>query len=375
MIDFHGKLPDIFIGFSKPFILNVLENLKIVDDDYTDIDLEKLYDYLKLLIQKIEENKVIAVPFGKDFSILLGESKETFQVNKFIDEYYFYKEQKNLFNSSKNNLLKVISSNLKKVYKKLENINQKLKECEDMEKYRLYGELLTANLYRLEVNKNISEVEVLNYYTNENIKIPLDNKVNISKNVEKFYKKYNKLKNALIIVGAQKKEAEREIDYIESVIYSLETCKTMEGINEIYGEVSENFVAKKDITQKNKSKQSKNKSKDFIIEPQNILGYKVYVGKNNSQNDYLTLKFASREDIWFHAQKIHGSHVILKLNNDDEVSEEILYECCKLAKENSKASESLNVPVDYCKVKYIKRAPNGKLGMVNYTNYNTIIVK
>ncbi|MCI8309522.1 MAG: DUF814 domain-containing protein [Clostridia bacterium] len=244
-----------------------------------------------------------------------------------------------------------------------------------MDKYRLYGELITANLYKIDNNKNLSEIEVLNYYTNENIIIKLDSKISISKNVEKFYKKYNKLKNTLEIVSKQKMEAVKEIDYIESIIYSLESSKTMEEIDEIYDEISENFAPKKEFNLKKQNKLSKTKEKELKIEAQDVYGYKVYVGKNNVQNDYLTLKFANRDDIWFHTQKIHGSHVILKVKDKDEIPEEVLYECAKLAKENSKAKTSTNVPVDYCLVKYIKRSTNGKLGMVNYTNYNTIFVK
>jgi predicted ribosome quality control (RQC) complex YloA/Tae2 family protein len=370
------KLPEIFIGFSKNLVLKALEELHLSDENYNDVDLEKLYNYFKELIQKIDLNKVEATSFNKDFTLILSnKQQDKLQVNKFIDEYYFYKEQRNLFNSSKNNLLKIISSSLKKVYKKLENINLKLKECDEMDKYRLYGELLTANLYRLEGNKNLSQIEVFNYYTNENIIIKLDSKINISKNVEKFYKKYNKLKNTLNIVSEQKKEAEREIDYIESIIYSLDSSKTMEEIDEIYDEISENFISKKEINLNKKGQISSKKSKEVQIESQNILGYKVYIGKNNKQNDYLTLKFASKDDIWFHTQKIHGSHVILKTNGKEEIADEVLYECAKLAKENSKGKQATNVAVDYCFVKYIKRSQTGKLGMVNYTNYNTIIVK
>jgi predicted ribosome quality control (RQC) complex YloA/Tae2 family protein len=147
----------------------------------------------------------------------------------------------------------------------------------------------------------------------------------------------------------------------------------MEDIDEIYEEVSENFATKKEI--KKPSKSSLKKDKEILVEPQEVLGYKVYVGKNNKQNDYLTLKFASKNDIWFHTQKIHGSHVILKTNGKEDVPENVLYECAKLAKENSKGKNSSNVAVDYCLVKYIKRAVNGKTGMVNYTNYSTIFVK
>lgn len=365
-----GKLPDIFIGFSRNFVLKTLEVLDIHDKVFGLDDMEKLYNYLKKLINNFDVNHVKPDTIGKDYTLINSEKAENhLAINNFLDDFYFEKEQKNLFNGSKNNLLKIISSSLKKVYKKLENINQKLKECDDMDKYRLYGELLTANLYKFNGEENLQEVEVLNYYTNENIKIRLDTKYSVSKNVERFYKKYNKLKNTLEIVSEQKKDAEREIDYIESIIYSLENAKTMEEIHQIYNEISENFGNKNQLETKNKKKE------EMKIQEYNIGGYKVLVGKNNSQNDYLTFTIGSREDLWFHAQKIHGSHVIIKTGGSEDVPEDIIFEAAKLAKENSKGANSSVVPVDYCKLKFVKRAQSKKLGMVNYTNFSTILVK
>ncbi|MBR1540777.1 MAG: NFACT family protein [Clostridia bacterium] len=370
------KLPDVFIGFSKNFVLKNLEVLGIDNEDYSIDDLEKLYNYLKNLIENFEMNHIKPETIGKDYTLINSRQKENnLAINYFLDEFYFEKEQKLLFTQSKTNLLKIVSSSLKKVYKKLENINQKLKECDDMEKYKLYGELLTANLYHLPVDQNLEEVEVLNYYTNENIKIKLDTKYTVSKNVERLYKKYNKLKNTLEIVSEQKQEAEKEIDYIESIIYSLESCKTMEEIHQIYHEISENFTTKKEIDLKSVKNHKKERQEEIKIQELEFQGYKILIGKNNSQNDYLTFTVGNREDLWFHAQKIHGSHVVLKTNGQEDIPEEVVFEAAKLAKENSKGANSSVVPVDYCKLKFVKRAQNRKLGMVNYTNFNTILVK
>ena len=376
-----NKLPNIFIGFSKNFVLKSIEILNINDLEYDINDLEKLYNYLKELINDFEINHVKADIIGKDYTLVISDkSEDILEINNFLNEFYFEKEQKSLFNNSKNNLLKIVSSILKKLYKKLENINQKLKECENMEKYKLYGELLTANLYKFNSDVNLTEVEVLNYYTNENIKIILDKKYNVRKNAENFFKKYNKLKNTLKIVSEQKKEAEKEVDYIESIVYSLESARTMVEIDQIYNEVSENFVSKKNQNLgknkkgHNKKEHNKKKVEKIKIKEYDIKGYKIYVGKNNIQNDYLTFSLGSREDLWFHAQKIHGSHVIIKTNGQ-EIPEDIIFEAAKLAKENSKGANSSVVPVDYCKLKFVKRAQGKKLGMVNYTNFNTILVK
>ena len=378
---------DTFIGFSKPFIKETLKNLKISDTEFTENDLEKLFDYLRSIVNNFGTTNIYCKKISnKDYTLCFGEvpesevENEINHINSFIDDFYYIKEQDSLFDSSRTNLLKIVSASLKKVYKKIENINSKLKECDKMDTFRLYGELLTANLYKFTSSPNLSEVTVENYYDNNNpIKIPLDNSLNINKNIEKYFKKYNKLKNALSIVSEQKKEAVKELDYIESIVFNLSNARTLNDINEVYEEISQNVTAKKEITKKEKNKISKKSVSDKIdLESTTIDGFTVYIGKNNIQNDYISLKFANPNDVWFHAQKIHGSHVLLRNPENlelDEIPENVLFNCAKLAKENSKASDSLNVCVDYCLAKFVKKASGAKPGMVIYNNFKTIIVK
>lgn len=371
-----------FIGFSKPLIKEALKKLDIDDLSYSENDLKNLYTYLKNIISNFGTNNISCLLTAKkDFTLVLEKNNDILQINKFIDDFYHEKEQSSIFINSRNNLLKIISSNLKKVYKKLENINFKLKECEDMEKFRLYGELLTANLYKLDSNANEETITLGNYYDNNApLTIPLDKSISIQKNIQKYFKKYNKLKNALEIVSIQKKESEKELDYIESIVFSLESAKTIENLDEIYQEISENVTTKKEIlkNQKNSSKKKVNKENITDFETVIIDGYTIYVGKNNIQNDYISLKLARPNDVWFHTQKIHGSHVLLKNTENleiDEIPENVLFNAAKLAKENSKAVSSINVSVDYCLAKFVKKASNSKPGMVIYNNFKTIIVK
>lgn len=377
---------DTFIGFSKPFVKESLKLLSISDSKYTENDLNKFYNYLKDLINNFGTQNIYCKKISeKDYTLIFGESTEPdeedlLHINCFIDDFYYDKEQDSLFTNSRNNLLKIVSASLKKVYKKMENINIKLKECEKMDTYRLYGELLTANLYKFTNSPNLSEVTIENYYDNNNpITISLDNSLNINKNIEKYFKKYNKLKNALSIVSEQKKETVKELDYIESIVFSLSTARNLNDINGVYEELSQNVVTKKAINKKEKNnivkKQESNK-----IELQSIIvdGYTVYIGKNNMQNDYLSLKFANPNDVWFHSQKIHGSHILLRNPENlelDEIPENVLFNCARLAKENSKASDSLNVCIDYCFAKFVKKVSGAKPGMVIYNNFKTIIVK
>ena len=371
-------LPSLFIGFSKTFILQVLLDTNVDDSDFSKNSLEKVYNHILEIVNCFGTNKISCAKYENDYSIALKEDSNNLNINFFIDDYYNSKETINNFKSSRNTLLKIILSTLKKEYKKLENINNKLKECSHMDKYKLYGELLTANLYRFKNLPNLDKIELENYYDdNKLITIPLDKSISVHKNIDKYFKKYNKLKNALEIVSEQKKETEKELDYIESIVFSLENAKNLSDINEVYEEISENIVTKKEVIKK--SKQVKKKQKEtndkMKLNSIEIDGYTVFIGKNNIQNDYLSLKYADKNDYWFHTQKIHGSHIILRTNGNTDVPNEVLTKCAILAKENSKASQSSNVPVDYCLARYVKKASGSKPGMVIYTNYKTIYVR
>ena len=252
-----------------------------------------------------------------------------------------------------------------------------------MDKYRLYGELITSNLYRIP-NKNVDKVELENYYDNNaKITINLDKRFLPSINAKRFFKKYSKLKNALIIVSEQKADTLKELDYIESVVYELESCSTIEEVAAIYEEISENEIFKDKTSSKlnkknskvKKSKLTKNKTVSFNPIKYTIDGYTVFVGRNNKENDYLTLKFANKNDIWFHTKDFHGSHTILKIDNSlPYPSNDILVKVAEIAAKHSKARNSSNVPVDYCEVKFVKKPSGSKPGMVIYTNNKTINV-
>lgn len=378
---------DTFIGFSKPFIIETLKILNISDSEFSRSDLEKLFGYLKNITNNFGTNNIYCKKISnKDYTLCFREDSEseiknkTTPINYFVDDFYYIKEQDSLFNSSRTNLLKIVSASLKKVYKKIENINSKLKECDKMDTFRLYGELLTANLYKFTSSPNISEVTVENYYNNNTpITIPLDNSLNINKNIDKYFKKYNKLKNALSVVTEQKKEAVKELDYIESIVFNLSNARNLNDINEVYEEISQNVTTKKEFSKKEKNQISKKiDSKKIDLESTIIDGFTIFIGKNNIQNDYISLRFAKPNDIWFHTQKIHGSHVLLRNPENlelDEIPENVLFNCARLAKENSKGSDNLNVCIDYCLAKFVKKVSGAKPGMVIYNNFKTIIVK
>lgn len=368
------ELVNTFTGFSLSFAESVVNKLGITSTSKN--ELEKVYTYIcnitksnsPLTFEPIYKNDKMT-----DYVLVIGNCDEPFHLNFFIDDFYFERETSEEFTNYRNTILRMILEVLKKYNNRLLSINAKLRECDDMDKYKLYGELITANLYRLS-NTHSSSVELENYYDNNNlISIPLDTKYSPSVNAKRYFKKYSKLKNAFQIVSNQKVETEKELDYIESIVYELENSSTLEDVQDIFEEISENVVFKEKLKNKEKKVAKKKKQKIFSPIEYEIDGFKIYVGRNNKENDWLTLSFANKNDIWFHTKDIHGSHVILKA--DKPINDDILVKCAELAAKHSKANLSSNVPVDYCLVQFVKKPNGAKPGMVIFTNNKTLNVK
>lgn len=371
-------LPNTYSGISKTFTLNVLNELDISDENYSNKDLKRLYNYIKSVIENLGTNKVSTISINdKDYTLCLKNTGETLQTNFFLDDFYARKEDNEVLVNYKNNLLRLVLSALKKVTNKVNNINAKLKECEKMNTYRIYGELITSNLYRINNSINISSIELENYYDNNNIiSIPLDKNISPSYNAKKYFRKYNKLKNTLEIVTIQKADATNELDYLESIIYELESATSISELEEIDSEISENVLFKNAYKNSNVKKNKVNKRKvhnEYEPITYNVDGFTLFVGKNNKQNDYITTKLAKNEDIWFHTKDIRGSHVLLKCNGN-KVDEHTIISCAEITAFHSKAKLSSNVPVDYCFIKNVKKPSGSKPGMVIYTNNKTLYV-
>ena len=362
-------------GISKNYISFILEK-------YNFSNLDEIYNFLIDIINRTDSLKLKIEKTDKDYFLIPDDNNcDNFSINFALDDFYYKKESSEELKTNRNNVLKLILATLKKYNKRLESINNKLKDCENMDKYRLYGELITANLYKIP-NKNLKTIDLENYYDNNNlITIPLDERYLPSVNAKRFFKKYNKLKNALEIVSIQKKETLEELDYIESVVYELENATSVDEIGIILDEISENDIFKEKTKNLNTKKQSKikksnltkNKNTNFNPLKYTIDGFTLLVGRNNKENDYLTLKFAKKTDIWFHTKDIHGSHAVLILDNKTP-DENVLTKCAEITAYHSKARFSSNVAVDTCPIKYVKKPKGAKPGMVIYTNYNTLYV-
>lgn len=402
-----------FNGISKNFINAIIKELEI--NEINDKSLKKIFNYINTIIENIGTNNLTFKKIvndkniAKDYFLITADiekksiksvistnnlstkdiqnnprdRKFSFSLNFFIDDFYYNKETSEQFKNYRNTLFRLILGTLKKYKKRLYNIDAKLQECQDMDKYRLYGELITSNLYKIP-NKNIDSINVENYYENNKImSIPLDKKYLPSVNAKRYFKQYSKFKNALVVVAEQKKDTLKDINYIESVVYELENCTTIDDVVSIYDEISESEIFKEKTLKVNsskkqkikKSKLTKNKEVSFNPIKYNIDGYTVLVGRNNKENDYLTLKFANKNDLWFHTKDFHGSHTILKIDNNKQYpNDNILVKVAEIATKHSKARNSSNVPVDYCEVKYVKKPNGSKPGMVIYKNNKTIFV-
>lgn len=319
----------------------------------------KLYHYVQDIISSIESNHLVIIHDSSDFYPTLShQSSHTLALNSFIDDWYYQKEETEKLTITKNSLLNTIAILLKKYSKRLENMNAKLNECKNMDTYQLYGELITSNLYQY-ANQNLDSIVVENYYSNnELVTIPLDKSITVNKNAAKYFKKYHKLKNAFSIVSLQKEETKIELQYIESLIYSIENSNSLPELEDIIVELYESKII---TNKKKKFKTSKTQNSINTFEPLKftIDGFTVLAGKNNHQNDRLSLKVATKNDIWFHVKNVQGSHVILRTENK-VIDISTLEKCAKIAVENSKARHSSNVAVDYCEAKYVKKPIGAK---------------
>lgn len=287
-----------------------------------------------------------------------------------IDNSYNKKDDYDRLIQKSNNIRKVVTTHLDREAHKLNKQGRELGKSIDREKYKVYADILSANFYR--IPKGATEVELENFY-DENmsmIKIPLNEKYSAPLNADKYYKMYSKLKNAEQILRKQIPITKMEISYLENVLMNIDYAETSSEIDEIKSElIKEGYIKKSKQNSKNKNSKS-SAPYQFLSSD----GYNIYVGRNNRQNDELSLKFANKEDYWLHVQNMPGSHVIIRMHTSEELPETTLLEAASLAAFYSKARNSSNVAVDYTFKKNIKKAKGAKPGMVFYEDFKTVFV-
>ncbi len=290
-------------------------------------------------------------------------------ISKILDTYYRTKDNTERLKQKKADLVKVLNNNIDRCNKKLAIHQDKLREVSDREKLKLYGELITANIYC--IPGNTSKVSLHNYYSenNEYIDIELDENITPQQNAQRYFKRYSKAKSAFAYTTEQLAENQSELEYLESVMQILDNCTSLQEIEEVREELTEQGY----YSQRKKNKAKKRMAASQPLHYKSSDGIDIYVGKNNKQNDMLTLKTAASNDIWLHTKNIPGSHVIIKKLQHD-IPDNTLLEAAILAAYHSKAKASSSVPVDYTQIRHVKKPSGAKPGMVIYDNYKTIVV-
>ena len=284
-----------------------------------------------------------------------------------LETYYAEKNIVTKMRQKTVDLRKIVQNALERNVKKYQLQQKQLKDTEKKEKYRVWGELL--NTYGYEVEPGAKSMEALNYYTNEMIKIPLDETMTPQENAKKYFDKYSKLKRTKEALDTLLQETGDEIKHLESIAASLDIASSEEDLVQIKEEMMEYGYVKRKNTGGGKKVRITSRPYHYISSD----GYDIYVGKNNFQNDELSFKFASGNDWWFHAKGQPGSHVIVKSKNE-ELPDRTFEEAGKLAAYYSKGRQAPKVEIDYTQKKNLRKPTGGKPGfVVYYTNYSLLI--
>ena len=316
-------------------------------------------------IDKVIDFSCIDLSFLDGNKFIKNES-----ISKIIEEYYKTKDFKDRVHQRTSDLRKSISIKLDRLYHKQKKIEKELRDADNADEFKIKGELLTSYIYMIE--KGMESIEVQNFYDENcsNITIPLNKNLTPSENAQKYFKKYSKLKTAKVELTSQIAICNDEIEYLENIMLGIENCENLEELADIKDELIRLGYAKAPFRYKAK------KDLDLTTKPNQFVssdGFTILVGKNNKQNDYLTLRIADPEDIWMHTKNIPGSHVIIKCAGK-EVPNETLYEAAMLAAFYSKGRMSSQVPVDYTMKKHVKKPSGSKPGMVIYETNSTLYV-
>ncbi len=297
-----------------------------------------------------------------------GDCLQAESFGALLDSYYVLRDRKDVMRQKSQAVRKTVSNLCQRLQRKLAIQEKELTATYDRERLRQLGDILTANIHRIQ--KGRTSVIVEDFY-DENmgkIEVPLSPLLSPQQNAAKFYKDYTRMKNAEKELTHQIQLGRQELAYLQSVLEELNRASSDAELSEIRNELQEGGYIRPD-TGKRKMKQGKLPPLRF----ESTDGYPIYVGRNNRQNDELTFKSARKDDLWLHAQKVHGSHVIISCGGttppDDTVTQ-----AAQLAAYYAESSGGQNIPVDVTPVRQVKKTPGGKPGMVIYHTYRTVIV-
>lgn len=366
-----------FTGISK----SLSEHLFIeYNKKYTDFSPQNIYNFINDFLNTLLDNESFKIYKDEngnyiDFYVTqLNQLENNFSfevlenINELMDKYYLEKDKQERIKGRSVNLQKLVITNIDRCIKKENKLNDVLKKCEDKDNFKIKGDLLTSYIYS--IKKGDRNFTTFNFFSEkgEEITIPLDENKTPSENIQSYYKKYNKLKKSEESAIEQLEKNDEELQYLYSVLTNIENCESYSEIDDIKEElISTGYVRKRKANGKSSKKAKSSKPIHYISSD----GIDIFVGKNNIQNDYLSLKFANKNFMWLHTKNIPGSHVIICSNN---IPDNTLVEAATLAAHYSKAKDSSKVPVDYTLVKNLKKPNGANPGMVIYhTNYTMYV--
>ncbi len=382
--DLAKSLVKVFEGLSpiiaREWVFYAAKGESPSKSELTDDMLDRLYFYIRKTASELSEGKnvytVIKDKDGllKDFAFMSINQYGALMVTKTFETAcevldYFYTERDNTarMKQRSQDLYKLLLNTTDRIARRIEAQKEELKTSEKRDEIKLKGDLISANLYRIE--KGMNSIEVENFY-DENcptVKIDLDMRLTPSQNMQKYYAEYRKADTAEKILTEQIKQGEEELSYIDSVFDALTRTSSEDEVNELRLELAGQGYLK---AVKLKGKPPKSRPPLEFTSPD---GFTVLIGRNNVQNDKLTTKIAEKTDIWLHTKNITGSHVIIRTNGTVPPDETILY-AARLAAYHSKAKNSSQVPVDYVQAKFVRKPAGSKPGKVIFTNNRTVYV-
>ena len=338
-----------------------------LEDDFSYSSFKTFMDQFNkkgAFILKTPYNKRKIFPYLPYHLDLIKESSDP-DINHALDSFYQYQANQDWVRQKSSQIERVIKNEHKKLTKKIVKLQKQLDQAENSEGYRIRGEILNANLSQ--VKPGMTEIELPNYYdNNQPLKIKLDAALSPARNGQKYFTKYKKLRDSIKHVKEQIKIAQDNLNYFDTIQTAIDNAEPQD-IDQINEELMNQGYIKKPQKPKRKKKITEKNLNKFRISS----GKTVLVGKNNLQNDWLTLKKANKTDIWFHVKNIPGSHVILQ---SDQATEEDILETAEIAAYFSKAKDSAHVQVDYVQDKRVKKPNGAKPGFVIYTGQNSIEV-
>ena len=286
-------------------------------------------------------------------------------ISLLLEDYFYKKTIANEVMEKSNNLKTHITHTVKRLKSKIVKLEDELQEAIDAEKYRIYGELIVNNLYKIK-NEKLSEITLFNYYTNEDITIELDIKFTVKENANRFFLKHQKSKKAIAYINEQIEIAQNELEYLELILVQIINANVID-IEQIKQELIENHYIKKTQTKSNKNRKEKIEILTYVTST----GSKILVGKNNIQNEYITHKVAKHNDMWYHVKDAPGSHVLVV---DPQNTEEEIRTAAMIAAYYSTYQTSSSVAVTYTQARYIKKIPGKRNCFVTYSNEKTIYI-